>query len=136
VTSERNKFEYEKTEWVQYLSTVKTAMKLSFISSEKKIKQKSQIFFFDFRLFCVEAILRLSVGQSLQNCCCYRRTVAFSFFFRPFCRFMDVSKKKREREREREREGEPFPIPLSVFHHRKPVTRTHTHSHAFCFGAC
>lgn len=73
-------------------------------------------------LFHVEAITRLTVGQSL-NCCCFCRRSLFHSF-RPFCRFLDVSKNERERE--------PFPIPLSVFHHQKPNRLTHT----FCFGAC
>ncbi len=86
---------------------------------EKNKTKISNIFFSTFRLFCVEAILRLSVGQSLQNCCCYRRTFAFSFFFRPFCRFMDVSKKKRER-------GEsPSPSLFQFFTIANP---SHTHT--------
>ena len=88
-----------------------------------------QIYFsFDY-LFHVEAITRLTVGQSL-NCCCFCRRSLFHSF-RPFCRFLDVSKNERER---------ALPHPSFSFSPSK-TQQTHTHphthnTHAFCFGAC
>jgi len=72
--------------------TVKTVFKLkfSFISSSSK---KNLKFLFPFEcLFGVDAIPRLSVGQSLQNCCCYRRSFIPSFlrFFILFQTFLSL----------------------------------------------